>query len=87
VKLKPYAVRFTREAAKDAEKLSTARRNKLRKILATRVAVDPRSGKKLVGDLRGFYSIRLSYKDRVVYSVDDEARIIYVHRARTHYGE
>lgn len=83
----PYEVRFTREAAKDARKLSPKLRKKLRDILVEVAAKDPHSGKRLVGDLRGFYSLRLTLKDRIVYTVDDEQRIVYVHRARTHYGE
>ena len=41
----------------------------------------------MVGDLAGFFSLRLSYKDRLVYSVDDDSRTIFVHRARTHDGD
>ena len=85
--MKPFKVRFTHEAAKDVKKLSPRLRRKLREILTADVAVAPFSGKKLVGDLSGFYSVRLTHQDRVVYSVDAKARIIYVHRARTRYGE
>jgi mRNA interferase RelE/StbE len=42
---------------------------------------------KLVGDLAGFYSVRLSHQDRIVYTIDEEQNLIYVHRAKTHYGE
>ena len=85
--MKPYAVRFTKEAVKDVKKLSSRLRQKLREILAADLATDPFSGKKLVGDLTGFYSIRLSRKDRIVFSVDEAIRTIFIHRARTHYGE
>lgn len=51
------------------------------------VASNPRCGKRLVGDLAGFFSLRFSYKDRVVYSVDDDSRTVFVHRTRTHYGD
>ncbi len=85
--MKPYAVRFTKEAVKDVKKLSPRLRRKLREILAADLATDPFSGKKLVGDLTGFYSIRLSRKDRIVFSIDEAARTIFIHRARTHYGE
>ena len=37
--------------------------------------------------IAGFFSLRLSYKDRLVYSVDDDSRTVFVHRARTHYGD
>ena len=85
--MKPFAVRFTREAAKDVKKLSPRLRRKLREILTSDIASDPMSGKRLVGDLQGFYSARLTLKDRIVYSVDHATRTIVVHRARTHYGE
>jgi len=83
----PYEIRFTKEAEKDVKKLSPGLRRKLREILLETVAVDPWSGKPLVGDLKGFYSIRLTYRDRIVYSIDEKARIVFVHRARTHYGD
>jgi mRNA interferase RelE/StbE len=85
--VKPFAVRFTQEAAKDVKKLTPALKKKLKTILTKRIAVDPFAGKKLVGDLSGLYSVRLSYQDRIVYSVDPKTHTIYVHRARTHYGE
>ena len=48
-------------------------------ILEKRIEPEPRSGKKLIGDLQDFYSIRLTYKDRIVYSIDEKHKIIYVH--------
>ena len=82
-----YRIRFTRQAAKDVEKLSPKLRAKLKDLLRRRLAVDPYSDKALLGDLRGYYSVRLSLKDRVVYSVHDEELVVLVIRARTHYGE
>lgn len=84
--MKPYAIRFTREAAKDVKRLTPRLRQKLREILLADLATAPYSGKRLIGDLDGFFSVRLSHKDRVVYSVDEKTRTIFVHRARTHYG-
>lgn len=82
-----YRVRLTRQAAKDVRSLSPKLREKLKDILRQGLAVDPYSGKPLVGDLRGYYSVRLSYRDRVVYSIHDDELIVLVIRARTHYGE
>jgi mRNA-degrading endonuclease RelE of RelBE toxin-antitoxin system len=82
-----YAIRFTREAAKDVALLSPRMKTKLRIVLEQQVAPDPRCGKRLVGDLAGFFSLRLSFKDRLVYSIDEEHRTVFVHRARTHYGD
>ncbi len=85
--MKKYEIRFTKEALKDIRKLSDRETGKLQDILLKKVAQNPRSGKRPVRDLKGFFSIRLSYRDRIVYSIDDEESIIYVHRARTHYGD
>ena len=83
----PYAIRFTKEAAKDVDKLPPRLKEKLKVILRHQVAPNPQCGKRLVGDLAGFLSLRLTYKDRVVYSVDDDTRTVFIHRARTHYGD
>ena len=83
----PYAIRFTKEAVKDVDKLPPRLKEKLKVVIREQVAPNPRCGKRLVGDLAGFFSLRLSYKDRVVYSVDDETRTVFIHRARTHYGD
>lgn len=83
----PYTILFTKEAAKDVARLPPRLKEKLKVVLRQQVAPNPRCGKRLVGDLVGFFSLRLSYKDRLVYSVDEERRTVYVHRARTHYGD
>ena len=83
----PYAIRFTKEAAKDVAKLSPRLTAKLKIVLREQVAPDPLCGKRLVGDLAGFFSMRLSYKDRLVYSIDEVSGTVIVHPARTHYGK
>jgi len=83
----PYEMRFTKEAVKDIRKLSPRLKKKLKDIVMNLISEEPYSGKKLVGDLKGFYSIRLTHRDRIVYSVDEENRTVFVHRARTHYGD
>lgn len=83
----PYEVRITRQARKDIETLVPKLRRKLHDILVNLLAQDPYAGKKLLGDLAGSYSVRLTLKDRVVYSVDERSKTVYVERARTHYGD
>ncbi len=83
----PFEIRITRRAEKDIQKLSPKLKDKLRDILEQTIAIDPFQGKKLIGDLEGSYSYRLSYQDRIIYSVDLKKRIVYIERARTHYGE
>jgi Txe/YoeB family toxin of toxin-antitoxin system len=82
-----YRVRFTRQAEKDISKLSPKLRAKLKDILRNRLALEPYSGKPLVGPLKGYYSVRLSYQNRVVYSIHDDELAVIVIRARTHYGD
>ena len=82
-----WEVRFTKQAKKDVEKLPPKLRAKLRDILVEVLAQDPYAGKRLLGDLEGSYSYRLTYRDRIVYSLDEEERVLYVERAQTHYGE
>jgi mRNA interferase RelE/StbE len=82
-----YDVRFTKEARKDIAKLTPKLKKKLKTIIQDVICINPYAGKKLLGDLAGFYSMRLSYQDRIVYTIDDEQRLIYIHRAKTHDGD
>ena len=75
------------EALKDLKNHPPRLKIKLKEILQNRIAIDPYSGKKLVGDLSDFYSVRLSYQDRILYSIDDAEAIVYIHRVKTHYGD
>ena len=85
--MKPYEIRFTKESVKDFHKLTPKLQQKLKEILTGAIADDPFCGKRLVGDLTGFFSVRLSFKDWIIYSVDEKERTIFIHRTRTHYGE
>jgi len=82
-----YRIRFTRTAMKDVSKLSPKLRKKLREILIEVISRKPYEGKKLIGDLHGSYSYKLTFQDRIVYSIDEENKTIYIERAKTHYGE
>ena len=82
-----YTIRITRQAKKDIGILSPKLKEKLRTILIQVIASNPYDGKRLVGDLVGSYSYRLTYQDRIVYSIDEESKTVYIERARTHYGD
>ena len=82
-----YEIRVTHRAEKDIKKLSPKLKKKLFEILTEVLAVDPFQGKKLLGDLAGSYSLRLTYKDRIVYSVDTARKTVFIERAATHYGD
>ncbi len=82
-----YDIRFSRHARKDVERLTPAIKAKLKAILFEVMAINPYEGKKLLGDLSGSYSYRLTFQDRIVYQIDEKTRTVYIERARTHYGE
>jgi len=82
-----FEIQITRRAEKDIQKLTPKLKKKLREILTEVISKDPKQGKKLIGDLEGSYSYRLTYQDRIVYSVDWSLKTVYVERARTHYGD
>ena len=82
-----FQIRFTRQAKKDVEELSPKLLNKLKNILRRKIAVNPYDGKQLKGELKGFYSTRLTYQDRIIYSIDKQESLVVVIRAKTHYGQ
>lgn len=84
---KSYTIRITRQAKKDIETLLPKLKAKLKDILIEVLVVNPFAGKKLLGDLAGSYSYRLSYQDRIVYSIDENTKTVFIERARTHYGD
>jgi len=82
-----YEIRITKQAKKDIKKLTPKLRKKLNDILTEVITKNPFEGKRLIGDLEGSYSYQLTYQDRIVYSINEKDKIIYLERARTHYGD
>lgn len=82
-----YKVELTKEAIKDIKKLTPKLQTKLKNIIKKKIALEPYSGKKLIGDLKGFLSVRLNYQDRIVYFVNESNKTIYIVRTKTHYGD
>jgi len=80
-----YRVLFSKRALKDIEKLTPKLRNKLKDIVRNRLVTEPQGGKYLVGNLRGYLSIRLTHRDRIVYRIDENEKTVLIARARSHY--
>jgi Txe/YoeB family toxin of toxin-antitoxin system len=80
---------FTKQAQKDAKKLSTSglkpRAQKLLDILRDNPFQTPPPYEKLVGDLEGAYSRRINDQHRLVYQVYKEKKVVKVIRMWTHY--
>ena len=82
-----YDIELTKQAQKDIKKLSPKLKEKLKDILRNKIAVDPLSGKALLGDLAGYYSVRLTFQDRIVYRIEEDRCVVIIVRAKTHYGD
>ncbi len=84
-----WSLVYTRQAQKDAEKLAAAglkpKAEALLAILAGNPYQTPPTFEKLVGDLSGAYSRRISLQHRLVYQVLDDAKTVKVLRMWTHY--
>ncbi|MFA4843138.1 MAG: Txe/YoeB family addiction module toxin [Candidatus Omnitrophota bacterium] len=80
---------YTRQAQKDAKKLSAAglrdKAEAILKILENNPFQNPPPFEKLVGDLKGAYSRRISLQHRMIYQVIKHRKIVKVIRMWTHY--
>ena len=79
-------IRITKQALKDIRTFLLKIKKKLKDIFNEVLAVTPYEGKRLLGDLEGNFSMRLNIRDRIVYSIDEEKKVVYVKRARTYMG-
>jgi Txe/YoeB family toxin of toxin-antitoxin system len=84
-----WRVVFTKQAQKDAKKLSAsglrAKAETIIKILRDNPYQVPPPYEKLVGDLTGAYSRRINIQHRLVYQIIDDEKIIKIIRMWTHY--
>jgi toxin YoeB len=86
-----YKLYFTKEAQKDARKITQAglrpQAEKLLKLLQRNPFVRYPPYEKLLGDLTGAFSRRISIHHRLVYQVLEEEKAVKILRMWTHYGE
>ena len=84
-----WTIAFTKQAQKDAKKISAsnlkAQTQRLLDILAINPFQNPPPFEKLVGDLSGAISRRINIQHRIVYQVYSEEKTIKVIRMWTHY--
>lgn len=80
---------YTKQAQKDAKKLSTAglrpKAEVLLAVLEKNPFQNPPPYEKLVGDLSGAYSRRINIQHRLVYQVLTAQKLVKVIRLWTHY--
>jgi len=84
-----WRVVFTKQAQRDAKKLSAAglrpKAEELLEILRENPYMAPPPFEKLLGDLSGAFSRRINIQHRLVYQVLDDEKIVKVIRMWTHY--
>lgn len=84
-----WRVVYSKQAKKDAKKLTASNLNKkaqkLIEIISDNPYQTPPSYEKLIGELAGAYSRRINIQHRLVYEVFEEERTIRIARMWTHY--
>ena len=84
-----WTLHFTKQAQKDAKKLSASNLRPKTETLLDVLQHDPFQTpppfEKLVGDLAGAYSRRINIQHRLVYQVYPKERAVKVLRMWTHY--
>ena len=84
-----WEVVFSKQAAKDARRISEVglkqKAESLLEVLSEDPFKNPPPYEKLIGDLAGAYSRRINIQHRLVYEVFREDKIVRVLRMWTHY--
>ncbi len=84
-----WKVILSRQAQKDAKKIALANLKpqviKLLELLAENPYSIPPPYEKLVGNLQGYYSRRISIQHRLVYRIAENEQTVHVLRMWTHY--
>ena len=84
-----WDVKLSHQAIKDAKKRAKAgykaQAKKRLNVLGINPFMTPPPYKKLSGNLDGFYSRRITIQHRLIYSVSEKDKTVYVLRMWTHY--
>jgi Txe/YoeB family toxin of toxin-antitoxin system len=84
-----WTLYYTRQAKKDAKKLSAANLKdkaiELLSIIEHNPYANPPPYEKLVGDLSGAYSRRINIQHRIVYQVIEDEHAVKIIRLWSHY--
>lgn len=84
-----FKVILSKQAVKDARKIKQAGLKDQAQSLLNLLKENPFKNspgyEKLIGNLAGFYSRRISIQHRLIYSVDKKSKTVHVLRMWTHY--
>jgi toxin YoeB len=85
----PWRLVFTKQAQKDAKRISQAglkdKTEFLLEIIRENPFKTPPTFEKLVGDLSGAYSRRINVQHRLIYQVLENIKTVKIMRMWTHY--
>lgn len=82
---------FSKVALADLKFWKSANRKTAQRVsdMLIEICNNPYSGRgkpeQLSGNLSGYWSRRINSKDRIIYSVDEESKVIFVLSLRKHY--
>lgn len=84
-----WQISYSKLSVIDVQKLKSAKLDKKSKQLIELLRTDPFAEsppyERLVGNLRGMYSRRINYQHRLVYTVDQDRKVVRIIRMWTHY--
>ena len=84
-----WTIVFTKQAQKDAKKLSSSGLRPKAEMLLASLEHDPLQNpppfEKLIGDMAGAYSRRINIQHRLVYQIIEPIKTVKVIRLWTHY--
>ncbi|MFI3217873.1 MAG: Txe/YoeB family addiction module toxin [Methylococcales bacterium] len=84
-----WQIILSRQATKDAKKIAQSglkpQAKKLLELLEENPYKTPPPYEKLVGNLQGFYSRRISIQHRLIYQIVENEKAVHVLRMWTHY--
>ena len=86
-----YKIIFSKETDKDKKKIKSAGLEEKTKVILNIVAQNPYDSsylfEKLKGDLNNYFFRRINLQNRLVYSVDEEKKEVFVVRMWSHYDK
>jgi len=83
-----FSIKYLKKTQKDYDKLKqhpVLYSNT--KTLISKIKLNPYIGKKLRGEYKGAYSLRINDKHRIVYKIDEKQKVVAIMSLWGHYGD
>lgn len=83
--------KYNKEALKDIQRLKAVKLDQKAKALVDIIKenpfANPPAWEALQGELKGYYSMRINIKHRLVYQVNQESKLVRIQRMWSHYDK